>query len=200
MANATTPFGLRPVRHLGGVPWNGQVRRVYFDDSDATATYIGDPVVHDTTLAQMDTTAKSVTVIKGNLTTANTQLGILVGFEPYRTDLTKVYRVASTERWAFATYPDPSIIYQIRGDGSGTGHKMFPGANGVGVDAGGSTTTGLSGFAMDESTPTTTQAHCLHILNLASFEDNELDDYAIWEVMLNTAWNATGNILGVVAA
>jgi len=61
----------------------------------------------------------------------------------------------------------------------------------------GSTVTGLSGAVLDTSTPTTTQAYALHILGLSDIADNELGDYAIWDVLINTCYNATGLYLGI---
>lgn len=202
MANATGAFGLRPVRHLNGAPWNGQVQRAYVSSGYGTALYVGDPVLYDTTLTDKDATANYPTIIRSGGTTGTIIIGAIVGFEPLRTDLTKVYNPASTERWALITPLDPTIVFHIRDSGDGTPSAVYPGQNAVcTAGSGGSTVTGLSSFALDAATaPTTTQAHPLHIIGKANIENNELDDYAIWEVILNTVWNATGNILGVTAA
>ena len=56
MANVETAFGLRPVRHLNGSPWNGQTIRCYLHESYAQAMYIGDPVEYATELDYKDTT------------------------------------------------------------------------------------------------------------------------------------------------
>ncbi len=197
MANATAPFGLRPVRTLSGGPI--PLRRAYISASYATALYIGDPVLYDTTLTNKDTTAKHHTIIRSGGTDGTIVIGSIVAFEPLRTDLTKIYNPASTERYALITPYSRDIVYHIRDDGSGTPSKVFPGQNAVMANAGGSTITGLSGFALDATTPTTTQTYTLHILGLADIEDNALDDYAIWEVILNTSFNVAGEILGVTA-
>jgi hypothetical protein len=200
MANATAAFGLRPVRHLSGDSWNGRTQRAYISSVYATALYVGDPVIYSPTLTHKEAGGNYPTIIQSGGTTGLIVIGAIVAFEPLRSDLTKVYNPASTERWALITPLDPTIVFHIRDDGSGTPTKVFPGQNAEMANAGGSTVTGMSGFALDASTPTTTQAFPLHIIGLAPKEDNELDDYAIWEVTLNTIWNATGNILGVTAA
>lgn len=200
MSNATAPFGLKPVRHLSGAPWNGQTQRAYISSSYATALYVGDPVLYETTLINKEAGANYPTIIRSGGTSGTIVIGAIVGFEPLRTDLTKTYNAASTERWAYITPLDPTIVFWIRDDGSGTPTYVFPSQNAEMANAGGSTVTGLSGYALDASTPTTTQAFPLHIIGMADCEDNELADYAIWEVTLNTVWNATGNIVGVTAA
>ena len=45
MANVDTPFGLRPIRHRNGAPYNGAVNPYYLRSDYAVATFIGDPVV-----------------------------------------------------------------------------------------------------------------------------------------------------------
>ena len=95
----------------------------------------------------------------------------------------------------------PDLIFQIRDDGDATPSKVFPGQNAILASGSGNTITGLSGYYLDGSTtPTTTQAHSLHIVGLADIEDNELGDYAIWDVIINTSRNATGTYLGITAA
>lgn len=201
MSNVTAPFGLRPVRHIDGSPWNGQTIRCYVSANYATALFIGDPVIFgSTTLANKDTTAKHPTIVTNAGTTGLLVEGVITSFEPNPANLTLQYRPASTERYANVVVATPNIVFQIRDDGSGTPTKVFPHQNAEMAAGSGSTYTGLSGFTLDASTPTTTQAHPLHILGLADIEDNELDDYAIWEVLINTCYNATGLYLGVTAA
>ncbi len=202
MANVQTPFGLRPVRHLDGSPWNGQTLRCFISASYATALFIGDPVIFgSTTLANKDTTAKCPTIVTNAGTNGLLCEGVIVAFEPNPNNLTLQYRPASTERYAFVVPAVPNLVFQIRDDGSGTPAKVFTHQNAeMAAGSGGSTITGLSSFALDASTPTTTQGFPLHILTLADIADNELDDYAIWEVLLNTCYNATGLYLGVTAA
>jgi len=44
MANIDAPFGLRPLRHRNGAPYNGAVNP-YYIAGDVAALFIGDPVV-----------------------------------------------------------------------------------------------------------------------------------------------------------
>lgn len=199
MSNKTGAFGLRPSRKLDGSPWNGALRKCYVSSSYATALFIGDGVIYDTTLTQKDPTARYPTVIAWVGGSGAVCVGVIVGIEPNPDDLGKQYLPASTGGYVYIC-SDPGVVYQIRDDGAGTPSKVFPGQNATVTLAAGSTTTGLSGATLDTSTPTTTQAYPLHILGLAEIEDNELGDYAIWDVLLNTPENATGRILGVTAS
>jgi hypothetical protein len=202
MSNATGAFGLRPVRHLSGAPWNGQTIRGYCGSNYGTALYIGDPVTISPTAGDRDATAKYPTLNTHAGTSGLVVRAVIVSFEPNPANLSQQYRPASQERWANIVLATPDLVFQIRDDGSGTPAKStFPGANAEMVaGSGGSTITGLSSFALDASTPSTTQAFPLHILGLSDIPDNELADYAIWDVLINTCFNTTGLILGVTAA
>ncbi len=201
MANVNAPFGLRPSRYIDGTPWNGATQRCYCSSSYATALYIGDPVLWTPTLAEKDATAKYPTINVSAGTTGIIVRGVIVSFEPNPANLTQQYRPASQERWANVVMATPDLIFQIRDDGDAAPTSVFPGQNAVIAAGTGSTITGLSAYVLDGSTtPTTTQAHTLHIIGLADIENNELGDYAIWDVIINTSRNATGTYLGITAA
>lgn len=202
MANKTGAFGLCPIRHLDGSPWNGVTIPCYVSASYATALFVGDPVLMSPTIAEKDTAGTKPTINVSAGTDGTIIWGVITSFEPTDRD-SKVYNPASTERIANVCV-DPSVIYKIRGDGGGTPDKTFPGSNAVMIaTSAGSTVTGLSGFHLDEGTtdaPAADQSNTLYILNILNQEDNELGDNAVYEVLLNTNENATGRYLGVVAA
>ena len=200
MANPDAPFGMRFARTLDGSP--PATRRAYISASYATALYIGDPVLWTATLAEKDATAKYPTINRSAGTTGTLIRGVINSFEHLPNNLTLQYNPASTARWCEITVATPMAVFHIRDDGDATPAAVWVGQNAVGAytDAG-STITGLSGFAIDGTTaPTTTQAFPIHILGLADIEDNELGDFAIWEVIANTCYNTTGLYLGVTAA
>lgn len=203
MANTSGAFGLRPVRHIDGSPWNGNVIKCYISSSYATALFVGDPVLLSPTLAEKDTTGMHPTINKSAGTAGTIVRGVIVSFEPNKDDLSKIYNPASTEAYAYVCM-DPSVVYEIRGDGGGTLTKVVPGQNAVMIaTTTGSTVTGLSGMNLDEGTttaPNTTQNFTLHILNIKNTTDNALGDDAMYEVLLNTCENATGKYLGITAA
>jgi len=201
MANVTQAFGLRPSRYIDGTPWNGATIDCWCSSVYATALFIGDPVLLTPTLTHKDPTANMPTVIVSAGTTGIIVRGVIVGFAPNPDNLTQQYRPASQSRVAKVCMATPDLIFQIRDDGDGTPGVVWPGQNALIAAGTGSTVTGRSGYVLDGSTtPTTTQAHTLHIIGLADIPDNELADYAIWDVIINTSRNTTGSYLGITAA
>lgn len=202
MANATGAFGLRPVRKRDGSPYNGQFIECYVSSSYATALFIGDPVLFTPTTAEQDTTGELLTINASAGTDGTIIHGVIVGFAPLQTDLSKQYNPASTERVAYVS-ADPDMIYEIRGDGGATPTKLFIGQNAVMIATGsGSTVTGISGFHLDEGTtdaPEANQSNTLVIVGIKRAPDNTLGINAIYDVLLNTARNATGDRIGVTA-
>ena len=202
MANPTGAYGLVPIRHLDGSPWNGQTIPCYVSASYAVALFVGDPVLMSPTLAEMDSTGKHLTINKSAGTDATVMLGVITSFEPTTRD-SGVYNPASTERIAHVCF-DPTVVYKVRGDGGAVPDATFPGSNAVLIQtAAGSTVTGKSGLHLDEGTttaPAANQSYTLFILNLLDKADNELAINAEYEVLINTNENAVGRILGVVAA
>ena len=199
MANDTGAFGLKPIRMADGTPWNGAVEKVYISSSYATALYIGSPVLLTPTLAEKDTTGEHQTV---NLAVATSGIyyGVIIGFEPSPTNLGLMYNPASTERYAYISKGEDTV-YLARGDGSGSPSKVFPGQNAAMVaTSAGSTATGLSGWHLDETTPTTTQTLPLTILRVHQVANNTLGDNALYEVRLTTTRLAAGDTLGITAS
>lgn len=210
MGNPTQAFGLRPVRHEDGSPWNGATVPCYVDSDYATALYVGDPVALDSTAANKHAVANIgegllPTVMKVALTSSQACYGVITSFQPaddstYSPATSPVYRPASTARIANVCR-DPSVIYEIRGCGQGTPVAGWINRNALCVAGSGSTATGLSGTCLDEGTATAPRADQTYPLLIvgASSKPGEtpLDDYTLWEVKLNTHYNTTGLVLGV---
>jgi hypothetical protein len=203
MANPTGAFGLRPVRHFNGTPYNGQTVPCLCEDSYAVALFIGDPVLVTGATAERDTTLRYPTVNVSAGTTGTIILGAIVAFDPYPDNLSLNYRPASTTRIAHVAM-GRDLIFECRGNAGATPDKNIIWNNaGLIATAAGSTTTGLSGYHLDEGTTTTPaadQAFPLLIVGISSRSDNEVGTSVIYNVILNTYDNATGDKLGVVGA
>jgi len=198
MANATGAFGLRPARKVAGSS-SWAVEKMYVSANYATALFVGDPVLYSTQLDEKDPTGHHRAVQASAGTSDTIILGAIVGIEPIQTDLNKTYLPASTGGYVYVM-TDRDAIYEIRGDGGGTPTKVYVGQNAIMVaTSAGSTTTGLSGFEMETTTPATAKSYPLHIVGVKDVEDNTLADDAIYLVRLNTALNAVGDILGVTS-
>jgi len=201
MANPTAGFGLKPVRHRDGSPWNGNTVPCFISADYAVASYIGDPITFSPTAAEDDTTNtnyyQKINVSAG--TDGVLVSGCIVRFDPDPDNLTYQYNPASTERIAHVCM-DANVIYHIRGCTSGTPASDWIQRNALMTAGTSSTVTGLSGFMMDTGTGTAPRADLsnpLLIVGFASMPDNEFAASGIWEVMLNTHINTTGLVLGV---
>jgi len=161
MANADTPFGFRPVMMLDGSPYNGHTLRCVFASGDSTATFIGDAV----TLA--GSSVGGVPTVQQAAKT-DTFFGVVTSFEPDRTDLSSVYRLASTERYCHVV-PALDVIFEIQAD-----EDIEAGDVGNTADiivGSGNTTYGISGMELDSS-DIGSNAN-LQILGIVNREDNE---------------------------
>ncbi len=203
MANTSGAFGLRPIRHLDGTPYNGATVKCYISASYATALFVGDPVLFSATLAEKDPTGNHPTINKSAGTAGVLVRGVITSFLPDPDSLDKTYSPASTEGYALVAM-GTGLVFEIRGDGGGTPSKVNPGQNAVMIaTTAGSTSSGQSGMNLDEGTttaPNTTQDFTLHILDIKEQEDNTLGGDALYEVLLNTSENATGRFLGITAS
>jgi len=199
MANSDAAFGLRPMRTI-------QVNPYYIASSYGTALYIGDPVIITGT---SNTAAVSVPGVgdmgpgtlpeinKATAGDANFISGVIVGFAPLMSDLSKQYNPASTARVAFvADHPDQT--YEIQADGAVA-------ATAVGLNAvliytnSGSTTTGLSGVELDTSSdaPAADASNQLTILRVIPRLDNEAGSaWTKCEVRINQHTNSD-NVIGI---
>jgi len=198
MANPTTGFGLRPVRHIDGSPWNGQTIRAYLDVTLAGAFFIGDPVIWSALISTRDTTSKYMSLNIATGATAAIIRGVIVSFEPDPDNLTLTYRPTLTKRWANVVVATPNVVFQCRADASAINVPKYAGGNATLTMTAGSTVTGLSGVVFTGTT--VTQAHPIHVLGISDIEGNEYGTSAIYDVLINTCYNTTGLILGVTGA
>jgi hypothetical protein len=206
MPNADTPFGLKPVRHMLGLPLNGAVKPYYIPASYGTALFIGDPVVKTGTANTAVVKAPGIgsfgvgTLPEINKTAAgdvdgNTKriTGVIVGFSADPNNLGRIYNPASTERIAYVC-DDPFTVFEIQADGA------IP-ATSIGLNAvliythAGSTVTGLSGAELDTTSdaPAADASNQLIILRAVNREDNDTTiTHAKVEVMINAHTEAPG--------
>lgn len=190
MANVSRVNGFRPVKHLDGSPWNGQVNRYYAAASDATAIYNGDLVK----LAAVSDTAGQ-TVIPGVPSIGGTQgvsafvagtdtaaVGVAVGFMINPLNLNSPqYRPASTAMYVLVS-DAPDTIYEVQADTSTypAGAAGVIGAAGfnknynVSNAAGGSAVTGMSGMLLQTSSAATTATLPLKAVGAKQAVDNDI--------------------------
>ena len=166
MATVASPYGLIPVKKLGGQVYNGSSSHMWLAAANATSIYTGD-------LVRLLNSSGFLTKDTG--TTTATPVGVFVGCE--YTDPNLKYRVFRSYYPASTTPPnsenikvyvvdDPDVIFKIQSDGSTTLTQSFVGTNAALIQGAGSTTTGLSGVSFAASTIANTAALPLKLIAL----------------------------------
>jgi hypothetical protein len=181
MANADTPFGLKPVRHRNGAPYTGAARVYSVAAGNATAIYVGDLVTAAGTAQTINGTVYQDVVQSA---TGDVFQGVVVGVLPDTQDSLK-YRAASTQRLLLVA-DDPDLTFEIQEVSGGTPLA----ANDIGLNANivvgtGSTVTGLSGIELNNATEATTNTLDVKIQGFVNRVDNEIGEHAKWLVALN---------------
>lgn len=181
MANVDSPFGLRPVQHRNGAPYNGAFRYYSVAAGDGTAIMIGDPVTLAGTSQTINGRIYSDVVRSA---TGDVFSGVVIGVVPVTADSLR-YRAASTQR-VLMVADDPDLIFEIQEVSGGTALAANDaGLNANIVVAAGSTVTGLSGVELDNSTEATTNTLDVHIVGPVNREDNEIGEHCKWLVTFN---------------
>ncbi len=181
MPNSNSPFGLRPVRHLLGLPMNGSVQPMFINAGTAGAMFIGDPVIK---LAAGSNAARVFAPGAGEFQigtlpeiglaaagATNRITGVIVAFAANPDNLQLVHRPTLTERIAFVCV-DPFVVFEVQADGAIPAASMGLNANLIFTQAG-STFTGLSGSELNSATPAADVTFQLMLLKAANRVDND---------------------------
>ena len=181
MANADTPFGLRPVSMLDGSPYSASVRVFSTASGDATAIYLGDPVILSGTVSTVN--GRDYPDVD-QAATGNVIAGVVVGVIP-ETDASTIYRAASTTRLLMVE-TGADVLFEIQDVSGGT--ALTTAAIGLNCDfvvAAGSTTTGQSGVELNNATEATTNTLDLQIVDFVPRADNAAGEHGKWLVRIN---------------
>ena len=160
MANADTPFGLKPLRHRHGAPYNGAANPYYKKSDYSVAVFVGDVVTKNGTANLAAVSAPGLgDFIIGSLpeiqrTTAGVRnsdaecpTGVVVGFGANPNDLSKAYSPADTEAVVWVC-DDPTVIFEAQSPDALASTSM--GLCAILLEThSGSTATGLSGVEID---------------------------------------------------
>lgn len=203
MPNVSRPSGFKPLRHLSGAPWNGQVVQCLIPSSDGAATFIGDVV------KSLGTSGAAGVYVNGQncegmhcvthtteTTTGVNAYGVVVGFLPDPTNLAQRHRAASTNRIALVV-SDPSVVFEVQEDGATTPIASDSVGLAVGiVTTAGNATTGVSSMQLDSDSVATTATLPFKIVGLVARPDNSLStgttDKAKFEVIFNAGFMIGG--------
>lgn len=202
MANANTPFGLRPIMNPG-MAMSGQGMMVAFAATDANNIFLGDPLVPTGLSDAFGVPQVTIASAGATNTIAGSFNGICNGPAGSGVTVTRdlpVYRQASILNYGFLV-GDPNQLYVVQEDSLPLSTGFIPAANGgftnVNLIAGaGNTTTGFSGWMLDSSTDdgNANATFQMRILGLLRGPDNAIGNYAKWVCRINlpALWAAGG--------
>lgn len=178
MANANTPFGFKPVKMHGSGAMTGGCEVFNVPASDATALFIGDPVIRAGSADANGVATATRASASGNIT------GVVVGTMDASMNPTRS-RTASVNSYVLVC-TDPDMVYEVQEDAVGGALAAADvGLNADIVAGSGSSTTGLSGFQLDTSTKATTSTLPLKILGFVQRLDNAIGANAKVLVKIN---------------
>ena len=182
MANLNVAFGLKPVRRTHGAASNFNAREYFVPSTDATALFIGDPVIM---AGSADATLTAATVTRATAAGGNRITGVVVGFRPSDAINAVGYRAASTNAYVLVM-DDPDQLYEIQDDSVGGNLAAADiGLNADLVAGTGNAATKRSGFMLDTSTKATTATLQCRIMGLQDRADVEVGANAKVLVRLN---------------
>lgn len=166
MANqGSTGFGFRPVMNANGATYHGVARPYYVPSSDATAIYIGDPVVRPAAGGSNTAKIKSsnevggaadfaagtlpiVTRATNGAGNAITGIVVRVGYDPAEYGGRVEYRKASTEAVVWVI-DDVDVLFEVKMSGAMASTSVGGTVSVTGT--GGSTITGLSAATLNSA-------------------------------------------------
>lgn len=174
MANVLA--GFRPVKHITGASYTGQVNRYLVPAAETGAVNVGDFVV----LSDSAAVGGYPAVERSTVTTSGNLVGVVVGFEFDMTNLnTPNIRQASTARLALVA-DSPTLIFAAPQDGVGGVIAAASVGLNVAIVVGTAATTnpGASTMAVDSSTVATTNTLPLKLMGIVDSPDNEITSTA----------------------
>lgn len=191
MANPNTPRGIIPYAYRSGAVYTGAVRTYYVPAGNATALFIGDPVITLTNSSDGNgIQAVSIATAAGT-GLGSAILGSFAGISNNAGLITipllqsqPVYLPASTAAYIYVA-DDPSLLYWVQEDS--VGGAMASGASGRNasmIAGAGSTVTNFSGWQLQSSTIGTTALQ-LHVVQALQETDNAIGVNAKWLTYIN---------------
>ena len=162
MANVDRQFGLRPVQHLDGAPYNGAIRLVYIPDTVSEDMFIGSPVK-----STGDGDARGNPAVELG-TPGDALYGVVVSFRVDGTDLEVQYRKGATEKYA-RVVEAPDGIFEVQASGDIQPSNIGDLADLTEED--GSEVSGISTVELD--TTTLGSGTQVRVIGFVDREDNE---------------------------
>lgn len=191
MANVNKPFGLAPVRTIGGT-WGQQTTTYYIPSTDTLAYYLGDVV-----LSAADADANGVPAVIKATTGTETLRGVLVGVYPANWNAQSIAgtvldlgitSIPATKARAYyvQVVDDPNVVFTVQGDATATLQVAASANKNCSLTiAAGATTVSCSGTVINSSTISTTSTLNIKLMGLAQIPNNAFGAYAQWYCKIN---------------
>lgn len=174
MPNVNAPKGFLPVSNFSGAPYNGATRQYIHASGNATATFIGDPVTATGTSVFVNVGGSLQSFpIAASSATGDVIDGVVIGVDLVTRD-SPIYAPAS-QQTVITVAIDPNMLLLCQDVNSGTALT----ANDVGLNidfvaAAGNTSTGFSGYTLNNTTEATTNTLDLKIIGQLQSPGNDL--------------------------
>lgn len=123
MANLNKPRGFKPIRFLSGAKWNGQTTEYYIPSSDTSVYAIGDLVktTDGASNGQINGMSSIGVARISKCSAGDTPRGVIVGFGVNSLGLANTTIPATkTQGYIVQVVDDPSVLFMIQGDNTGT--------------------------------------------------------------------------------
>ena len=196
---ASVLAGFRPVKHMNGSPYNGQVNRYMISVSDTQVTNVGDFVQLSDNPALVDASEGVYPAVERiGSGSAVPIVGVIVGFEVDYSNLNAgAYRAASTRRVALVADASDIIFAAPQDAVGGVVAAASVGLNvAINLGTAASTAPYASGMSVDSSTVLGTATLPLQVMGVTASPDNDVTSTARPAeilVRVNThAFNAAG--------
>ena len=196
---ASVLAGFRPVKHMNGSPFNGQVNRYMISASDTQVTNVGDLVQLSDNDALVDAAGGVYPAVERiGSGTAVPIVGVIVGFEANYDNLAaSPFRAASTRRIALVADASDLILAAPQDGVGGVVAAASVGLNvAINLGTASSAVPYASGMSVDSSTVATAATLPLQIVGVTAAPDNDVTSTsrpAEVLVRINThAFNAAG--------
>ena len=180
MATTATPYGFKPLNHVGGTPYAGAVRHIKIASGFGTNIFNGS-IVNIVAAG----TIEVVTDIGSNADQFPAGvIGVFVGCT--YTDPTSKNKTFSNH-WPTGTVAsdamayvvdDPQVLFQVQADGAVTQAELGENCHLAAAQSTstGDTTSGVSNSAIDQSTIETTAAFAFRIVDFVESPDSTVGD------------------------
>ncbi len=186
MANTNTPRGMVPLRDAGSKGETGGVEMFYVAAADATALFIGDPVVKD----GGSDAAGVASVTRHGGTGAIT--GVVEGFVPNGTTDMVGSRAASTAAYVLVR-TDPNTLFEVQ-DTAGTIVAADIGLNANLTTGTANAFSKRSAFVLASASKAVTATLPVKIVGLSQRPGNEFGAFAKVLVKINNSTEANASV------